>query len=109
MTSSGLALADRLRDAVNRHDLDAMTRCFATDFVNETPVHPARSFRVLSHQVCGLEHLQVLGDRRTTHRQRIREFSDRTRTLGETLEDRSPGGIPECTQPVQRLVRRHEP
>ena len=44
-TSSGLALADRLRDAVNTHDLDAMVRCFATDFVNETPVHPARSFR----------------------------------------------------------------
>lgn len=44
-TSSGLTLADRLRDAVNRHDLDAMTRCFAADFVNETPVHPARSFR----------------------------------------------------------------
>ena len=44
-TSSGLALADRLRDAVNRHDLDAMARCFATDFVNETPAHPARSFR----------------------------------------------------------------
>jgi steroid delta-isomerase-like uncharacterized protein len=44
-TSSGLALADRLRDAVNSHDLDAMSRCFAGDFVNETPVHPARSFR----------------------------------------------------------------
>ena len=44
-TSSGVALADRLRDAVNRHDLDAMALCFATDFVNETPVHPARSFR----------------------------------------------------------------
>jgi ketosteroid isomerase-like protein len=44
-TSSGLALAGRLHEAVNRHDLDAMTRCFATDFVNETPVHPARSFR----------------------------------------------------------------
>lgn len=44
-TSSGLALADRLRDAVNRHDLDAMARCFATDFVNETPAHPTRSFR----------------------------------------------------------------
>ena len=44
-TSSGLALANRLRDSVNRHDLDAMTRCFATDFVNETPVHPSRSFR----------------------------------------------------------------
>jgi ketosteroid isomerase-like protein len=38
-------MADRLRDAVNRHDLDAMVLCFAIDFVNETPVHPARSFR----------------------------------------------------------------
>jgi len=44
-TSSGLAIADRLHDAVNRHDLDAMVRCFAPDFVNETPVHPSRSFR----------------------------------------------------------------
>lgn len=44
-TSSGLALATRLRDAVNHHDLDAMVDCFAVDFVNETPAHPARSFR----------------------------------------------------------------
>src|SRR6266576_2834079 len=44
-TSSGLALAGRLHDAVNRHDLDAMVGCFAADFVNETPAHPARSFR----------------------------------------------------------------
>src|SRR5438445_13288167 len=44
-TSSGLAIAARLHDAVNRHDLDAMVACFATDFVNDTPAHPARSFR----------------------------------------------------------------
>jgi ketosteroid isomerase-like protein len=44
-TSSGLALAARLREAVNTHDLDAMVKCFAVDFVNDTPVHPARSFR----------------------------------------------------------------
>jgi ketosteroid isomerase-like protein len=44
-TSSGLALATRLRDAVNRHDLDAMAACFAVDFVNQTPAHPSRSFR----------------------------------------------------------------
>jgi len=44
-TSSGLEVADRLRDAVNGHDLDALVRCFAPNFVNETPVHPARSFR----------------------------------------------------------------
>jgi ketosteroid isomerase-like protein len=44
-TSSGLAVADRLHDAINRHDLEAMVRCFALDFVNETPAHPARSFQ----------------------------------------------------------------
>jgi ketosteroid isomerase-like protein len=43
-TSSGLAVAARLHHAVNRHDLDDMVRCFAKDFVNETPAHPARSF-----------------------------------------------------------------
>ena len=43
-TSSGAAVAGRLRDAITRHDLEAMTGCFAPDFVNETPVHPARSF-----------------------------------------------------------------
>jgi ketosteroid isomerase-like protein len=44
-TSSGLAVAVRLRDATNLHDLEALTGCFATDFENETPAHPARSFR----------------------------------------------------------------
>lgn len=44
-TSSGLALIVRLKDAVNRHDLDALAGCFAQDFLNETPVHPARSFQ----------------------------------------------------------------
>jgi ketosteroid isomerase-like protein len=44
-TSSGLAVAVRLRDATNLHDLEALARCFAPDFENETPAHPARSFR----------------------------------------------------------------
>ena len=44
-TSSGLAVAGRLRDATNLHDLEALVGCFAPDFVNETPAHPARSFR----------------------------------------------------------------
>ena len=44
-TSSGLAVAQNLHDAVNRHDLVALVGCFAPDFVNETPAHPARSFR----------------------------------------------------------------
>ena len=43
-TSSGLALIERLKDAVNRHDLESLAGCFAQDFLNETPIHPARSF-----------------------------------------------------------------
>lgn len=41
--TSNLAL--RLERAMNDHDLDAVVRCFADDYRNDTPVHPARSFR----------------------------------------------------------------
>jgi ketosteroid isomerase-like protein len=44
-TSSGLALVERLKNAVNRHDLESLAGCFAQDFLNETPIHPARSFQ----------------------------------------------------------------
>ena len=37
-------MVDRLCDAVNGHDLDALAACFAADYRNETPVHPARGF-----------------------------------------------------------------
>ena len=36
---------ERLLRAVNTHDLDALVACFAAGYVNETPVHPHRSFR----------------------------------------------------------------
>ena len=35
---------ERLRDATNRHDLDAVVACFAVDYRNETPAHPERTF-----------------------------------------------------------------
>jgi ketosteroid isomerase-like protein len=38
-------LAQRLLRATNDHDLAALVDCFAPDYVNETPAHPARSFR----------------------------------------------------------------
>jgi ketosteroid isomerase-like protein len=38
-------VVERLAVAVNAHDLDAMADCFAPDFVNETPLHPARNFK----------------------------------------------------------------
>lgn len=39
-----LAVVDRLVDAINNHDIDALTGCFAPDFENVWPAHPARSF-----------------------------------------------------------------
>lgn len=38
-------LVDRLVAATNAHDIDALVDCFAEDYANETPVHPARNFR----------------------------------------------------------------
>ena len=37
-------LVDRIMGALNRHDLDALATCFAEDYENETPAHPARGF-----------------------------------------------------------------
>jgi ketosteroid isomerase-like protein len=39
------ALVDRLCRATNEHDLEALSACFAVDYRNETPVHPARGFQ----------------------------------------------------------------
>jgi hypothetical protein len=35
---------DRLREATNAHDLDAIVACFTPGYRSETPAHPARSF-----------------------------------------------------------------
>ena len=40
-----LDMLDRLERATNAHDLDGLVDCFATDYRNETPIHPARGFR----------------------------------------------------------------
>jgi len=39
-----MAVVERLRQAVDDHDLDALADCFRSDYRNETPVHPARGF-----------------------------------------------------------------
>ena len=40
----GAALLDRLVTAVSGHDLDALVGCFAPDYRNDTPAHPAQGF-----------------------------------------------------------------
>lgn len=39
------SLVRRLVAATNAHDLDSLVACFADDYLNETPAHPARGFR----------------------------------------------------------------
>jgi ketosteroid isomerase-like protein len=43
-TEDAGAMVARLVDATNRHDIEALVDCFAPDYRNETPAHPARGF-----------------------------------------------------------------
>jgi ketosteroid isomerase-like protein len=43
-TTEPIAVVERLRDVTNAHDLDGIVACFAADYRNETPLHPARGF-----------------------------------------------------------------
>jgi ketosteroid isomerase-like protein len=38
------ALVERLAQATNAHDLDAVVACFSADYRNLTPAHPSRGF-----------------------------------------------------------------
>lgn len=38
-------VVDRIRRALNAHDLDALASCFTGDYESVWPTHPARSFR----------------------------------------------------------------
>ncbi len=37
-------IVERLAEAINAHDLEAMVDCFTEDYRSEIPLHPARSF-----------------------------------------------------------------
>ena len=42
--AAAAAFVERLVSATNAHDLDRLVSCFASDYRNETPVHPGRGF-----------------------------------------------------------------
>jgi hypothetical protein len=44
MTDDLPAVIGRIQQAFEGHDLTALTACFAADYQNETPAHPARGF-----------------------------------------------------------------
>jgi ketosteroid isomerase-like protein len=39
-----VAVVERLRDAMNAHDIEAFLDCFLEDYESEQPVHPERAF-----------------------------------------------------------------
>jgi ketosteroid isomerase-like protein len=46
VSKTGRALvAERLKAALNAHDIDAFVDCFAEDYDSEQPAHPDRAFR----------------------------------------------------------------
>jgi ketosteroid isomerase-like protein len=45
MGDKGVELVERLRRAVDDHDLDVVLDCFAPDYRNETPAHPGQGFQ----------------------------------------------------------------
>ncbi len=44
VSTDPMAVVERLRAAINAHDLDALVACFTPGYVSEAPVHPARDF-----------------------------------------------------------------
>ncbi|MBA2701627.1 MAG: nuclear transport factor 2 family protein [Chloroflexi bacterium] len=44
MSNDRPMVVERLRSALDAHDLDTLVACFAETYRNETPAHPARGF-----------------------------------------------------------------
>lgn len=44
-SAGALATVERLREAINAHDIEGMVNCFDSDVRSEQPAHPARSFQ----------------------------------------------------------------
>src|SRR3954469_8772731 len=45
MKDAGVTVVERLRRAVEDHDLEGLVNCFTPDYRNETPVHEGRRFQ----------------------------------------------------------------
>jgi ketosteroid isomerase-like protein len=55
----GTALVERMVQATNDHNLDALDACFASDYRNETPAHPERGF--VGNEQVRLNWTQIFG------------------------------------------------
>jgi ketosteroid isomerase-like protein len=44
-STSPMTAVERLRDAINSHDLEAMVACFISEYESSFPAHPDRAFQ----------------------------------------------------------------
>lgn len=77
-TIAPLAVLDLLRDAINAHDLDALTAGFTADYHSEFPAHPDRVFR--GHAQMRTNWTQIFGAVPDLHATLVRGTAD-----GETV------------------------
>src|SRR5438270_6284052 len=61
----------------------------------------------LGDQAGALQHLQVFADTREAEVERLGQFRDRCLALGETCQDRSPGGVGEGCERGAELISFH--
>ncbi len=63
-------VVQRLHQAINDHDLDAIAACFAPDYDSVQPLHPDRSFR--GHEQLRKNWTQILGGIPDLHAELLR-------------------------------------
>ena len=78
---SPLSAIERLRDAINAHDLDALATCFAPDFHSLFPAHPDRTFQ--GHAQMRANWTQIFGGVPDIHVTLVRTAVDGETTWAE--------------------------
>src|SRR5579859_4594685 len=71
-----VAVIHRIQDAINRHDLDAMSECFAPDYLSEQPGYPSRTFRGTEQMRKNWSHIFAAVPDMQTHLLRVSRDGD---------------------------------
>ena len=75
-----------------------------------TGFEPARTplgVTAAGNQTCAFQDLEMLGDRRQAHPERLGQFGDGSLAGSEAGEDRAPGGVGESREGSAEMIGRH--
>lgn len=96
MKSSQSIVIERLQQAQNAHDIEALLACFAPNFKGEHPLHPDRGFQRIEHVRKNWS--TIFQDIRDFHSELLRSSVERNATWAEwywfgTRPDGKPFGM----------------